>query len=322
MYVHWLDEILAEHEPLVGGKAASLARLRRLGLPVPDGFCISVLAYETLAGSVGVDERAHRLLAGLDVDDLREISSISCRFREPILSAQVPPPVALEASDAYREMGERVGEAAPAVAVRSSATAEDMPDTSFAGQHDSYLGIQGDRALLEHVKRCWASAWNAGSIHYRQARGIDHRGVLMAVVVQHMVRAEAAGVVFTANPVSGDRSEALVNSSWGLGESVVSGLVEADTFVVDKASSSIKARTIGIKETSVEPTDGRGTREVGVPEGLRDAQSLSDRRVAELVGLSRAVEKAYGAPQDIEWAYDGDRFHILQARPITTLGAG
>ena len=322
MYVHWLDQVLAEHEPLVGGKAANLARLRRLGLPVPDGFCVSVRGYEELSGSLGVDELALRLLTGLDVDDLRRLSAISSRVREPILSATVPPPVAREASDAYREMGERVGKTAPAVAVRSSATAEDTPDSSFAGQHDSYLRIQGERDVLEQIKRCWASVWNAGSIHYRHERGIDHRGVQMAVVVQHMVRAEAAGVVFTANPVTGDRSEALVNSSWGLGEAVVSGLVEADTFVVDKASSSIKARTIGIKETSVEPTYGRGTRDVGVPKGLRDAQSLSDRRVAELVDMSRTVEEAYGAPQDIEWAYDGDRFHILQARPITTLGAG
>ncbi len=319
MYIHWLDEIDPEQELLVGGKAKNLARLLRSGIPVPPGFCVNVQAYQDLANRLGFEATARHLLDGLNPDDFRQLSSVSAALQELFLTAESMPRAWQEVAEAYAGLGRKVDSLTPSVAVRSSATAEDLPEHSFAGQHDSYLGVIGHQSTQGRVRQCWASLWNPQAIHYRHTRGIDHYQVSMAVVVQPMIPATCAGVLFTANPVTGNRSEALINASWGLGESVVSGLIEPDTFLVDKASGVVRECTIGTKENLVELENGPGTRETEVPEKLRDQISLTDEEVKELVSLAGAIEEIYQAPQEIEWAYAGNRLYILQSRPITGL---
>ena len=261
-----------------------------------------------------------RFLVDLDPGDLRRLAARSADLRASFLAADLPPDLAQEIHSAYRTLHDMTGAPEPRVAVRSSATAEDLPEASFAGQHDFYLGVLGQTALAESIKCCWVSLWNAQAVSYRQTNGIDHAEVLMSVVVQHMAPSVSAGVLFTANPVSGDTSEMVINASWGLGESVVAGSVEPDTFFVDKGSDSIKARSIGAKESMVELDESSGTIEVAVPPALRQRPSLTDDQVLELGTLAMSIDQNYGSPQDIEWAHDGTRFHILQARPITSLG--
>lgn len=322
MYIHWLNETAAEQAELVGGKGAGLARLVALGLPVPPGFCLSVEAYQRFIESAGLGDSVQHFLMDLDTGDLGALASRSAELQSSFLAANVPVDLGHETDGAYRRLAGLTGDPEPRVAVRSSATAEDLPEASFAGQHDSYLGVVGEMALSEAVKRCWASMWNPQAVHYRHTNEIDHAQSLMSVVVQRMATSVSAGVLFTANPISGDASEMVINASWGLGESVVGGSVDPDTFVVDKVSDLIKSRTIATKESTVEPDFGSGTREVAVPPALQDRPSLTDDQVLELAGLAIGIEEGHGAPQDIEWAHDGTKFHILQARPITSIGPG
>ena len=318
MYIHWLNEIGSEQADLVGGKGAGLARLVDLGMPVPPGFCVSVEAYQRFVEAAGLEDVLQRFLRDLDSADLQSLASRSAELQRSFLAANVPADLAQEIERAYRKLAGLTGDPEPRVAVRSSATAEDLPQASFAGQHDSYLGILGETALRDAVKRCWASMWNPQAVHYRHTNEIDHAHSLMSVVVQHMAPSVTAGVLFTANPISGDPSEIVINASWGLGESVVGGSVDPDTFVVERVSHHVRTRTIATKESSVEPDRGSGTREVAVLPELQNRPSLTDDQVVELASLAIRIEEGHGAPQDIEWAHDGALFHILQARPITS----
>ena len=320
VYIHRLGEIAAEQPELVGGKGAGLARLVALGMPVPPGFCVSVNAYRRFVETASLEDVVRRFLRGLDADDLQSLASQSSELQGSFLAADVPADLGQEIDDAYRTLAGLTGDPEPRVAVRSSATAEDLPGASFAGQHDSYLGILGETALSDAVKRCWASMWNPQAVHYRHTNEIDHAQSLMSVVVQRMAPSVSAGVLFTANPITGDASEMVVNASWGLGESVVGGAVEPDTFLVDKVSDLVKARTVATKKSAIEPDLGSGIREVSVPPALREEPSLTDDQLLELARLAVGIEVGYGAPQDIEWAHDGASFHILQARPITSIG--
>ena len=319
MYVHWLHEIGREQEPLVGGKGANLTRLTRMGVPVPPGFCISVLGYQHFVAAAGLDAPLDRLLTELEAGDRQQVAAKAEELQRLFLTADLPDSIAQEAIAAYRDLGNRTGALQPPVAVRSSGTAEDMAGASFAGQHDSYLSVRGDDSLAQHLKRCWASLWNSHAIHYLHTNRIPHQQVSMSVVVQQMVDAISAGVMFTANPVSGDTSELLINATWGLGESVVSGLVEPDSIILDKSSMAIKTAAIGLKETMVQPAQGSGTVVSPVPSSLQAQPALNEIQVAELARLGLTIEERYGAPQDIEWSRDDQGFHILQSRPVTGL---
>jgi rifampicin phosphotransferase len=298
--------------PLAGGKAANLGELTRAGLPVPPGFCVTTTAYELVAEGAGLD-RTLDDLARTPAEDTERLAELAAEARNALLAAPVPDHVAEAIREAYRALGD----AAP-VAVRSSATAEDLPTASFAGQQDTYLNVVGEESLVEAVRRCWASLWTDRAVSYRATNGIDPRGVRLAVAVQRMVESEVAGVMFTANPLTGRRRQAVIDASPGLGEVVVSGAVNPDHFVVDTRSGQILERRSGDKRVAIRAQRGGGTRRVELEGG--DDLSLTDAQVRALAKLGARVEAHYGEPQDTEWAVDGEgKTWLLQARPITTL---
>jgi rifampicin phosphotransferase len=298
---------------LVGGKGASLARLARAGLPVPGGYHVTTLAYRRFAEAN--DLRAATLAAAGRADPSvpesleRAASEIGALFDQ----APVPEDVAEAIRRAYAELGD-----ATSVAIRSSATAEDLPEASFAGQQESYLNVSGAEAVLDATRKCWASLWTARAIAYRARHGIDSAGVSLAVVVQRMVMAEAAGILFSANPVTGARDEAMITASWGLGEAVVGGKVTPDTVTVAKDTGQVVHRDTAEKQVMTVPTAG-GTTERAVPEDLRRKAVLTDRQTAALAAIAVRIESLYGTPMDIEWTLSQGDLAIVQARPITTL---
>ena len=280
----------------VGGKGANLGEMIRAGLPVPPGFCVTTAAYREAASRSGADA----------------VTNQSDLARDALLHVEIPAEIADAVRAAYGELG-----ADAPVAVRSSATAEDLPFASFAGQQDTYLNIVGEDAVLDAVRRCWASLWTDRAFAYRETNGIDQRTVELAVVVQRMVDADVAGVLFTANPVTGRRREAVIDANAGLGETVVSGAVNPDHFVVDTATGEVLQRTLGDKKVAVRALAGGGTEEVALDSQL---PCLSDDQVRALAVLGDRVERHYGSPQDTEWAIDSDgTLWLTQARPITTL---
>ena len=296
----------------VGGKAANLGETTGAGLPVPPGFCLTTDAYRRAVGTAGL-EAVHGELAATGTADLEALAGLAARARELILGVDVPPEVADAVRDAYSALGTDVP-----VAVRSSATAEDLPFASFAGQQDTYLNVVGADAVLAAVRECWASLWTDRAVSYRATHGISPSTVALAVVVQRMVDAAVAGVLFTANPVTGRRHEAVIDASPGLGEAVVSGAVNPDHFVVDTGSQAILERLPGDKGLAIRSVPGGGTERVALAPD--SAPSLSDVQIRALAALGSRVEGHYGAPQDIEWAIDGaDKLWLTQSRPITTL---
>jgi pyruvate,water dikinase len=298
----------------VGGKGASLARLSAAGLPVPDGFHVTTDAYRQFVQANGLQPGIDSALAGVQAAQPASLDSAAHAIHAAFDRAMMPPEVAAAIGEAY---GQMAGED-PAVAVRSSATAEDLPELSFAGQQDTFLNQRGTTEVLAAVKRCWASLWTARAIGYRARNGIDQRSVSLAVVVQALVPAEAAGILFTANPVDGDRGQVVINAAWGLGEAVVGGRVTPDTLMVDKAGGRILARETADKQVMTSRAAG-GTVTLDTPEALRRAPVLDDWAAAELARLGVRIEALYGQPMDVEWALAGGRFAILQARPITAL---
>ncbi|HEY3683986.1 MAG TPA: PEP/pyruvate-binding domain-containing protein [Streptosporangiaceae bacterium] len=295
---------------LAGGKALNLGVLARAGFRVPPGFCVTTAAYDLATADPGVRAAVAALTGAADGD--ADHTAHAARVRDALTSAPMPAEVAAAVTEAYDGLG------GGAVAVRSSATAEDLPYASFAGQQDTYLGVTGADAVLDAVRRCWASLWTDRAVAYRTANGIDHRSVRLAVVVQEMVAAEVAGVLFTADPLTGRRGRAVVDASPGLGEAVVSGMVNPDHFAVDARTGEVLERVPGDKRVRVRQLASGGTERVEVPPD--DAVCVTDARLAELARTGRAVEEHYGAPQDIEWAVDaGGLLWLTQARPITTL---
>ena len=303
----------------VGGKAANLGELLSAGLPVPDGFCVTTAGYRQVTGAPNAPLPAlagvYAALAagggGLGPDQLEELAATA---RAAILAAPVPAAVSAAVERAYAAMGPDVP-----VAVRSSATAEDLPFASFAGQQDTYLNVVGAPAVLDAVRRCWASLWTERATAYRASLEIDPAGVALAVVVQHMVDAAAAGVMFTANPLTGSRRQVAIDATPGLGEAVVSGAVNPDHFVVDALTGAVLEREVGDKSVEVTALPGGGTGARAVS-AARDTACLADSQVAALVRLGLQAQEHFGAPQDTEWAIDrGGNLWLTQSRPITTL---
>ena len=298
---------------VVGGKGASLARLARAGFRVPPGFHVTTSAYLDFVDQGGLREP---LLAALSAADLSDpasswLSSLrasaSCSLAQPM-----PASTAAAIAAAYASLGGDVP-----VAVRSSATVEDLPGMSAAGQHDTYLNIRGEGAVLDAVKRCWASLWSPRAIGYRARRGVDPGDVSIAVVVQLLVPAEAAGVMFTADPVSGAHDKVVISANWGLGESVVAGEATPDSAVVDRTSGTLVSYQTGSKDTMTVTAD-TGTRSASTPADLRSAQVLTPDQAGELARIGLAIEKLYGQPMDIEWVLAAGELSVVQARPITT----
>ena len=298
----------------VGGKGASLSRLIQAGLPVPDGFHITTAAYRQFVDENELQPRIFAVLTGIDLAQPSTLESASQRIQELFAQAQVPVEVGDAIELAYAELR---GVETP-VAVRSSATAEDLPELSFAGQQETFLNISGIQAVQEAVKRCWASLWTARAIGYRMQHEIDQEAVSLAVVVQELIPAEFAGILFTANPISGQRDEVVINAAWGLGEAIVGGKVSPDTVMAEKQTGKVKQVQIAEKMVMTVRTR-QGTEEQPVPVEKRKERVLSDARVAALVKLARAAEALFGLPQDIEWCWVKGHFFLLQSRPITRL---
>ncbi|MCK1819398.1 phosphoenolpyruvate synthase [Streptomyces sp. XM83C] len=316
-YVRDLREVDASRIADVGGKGAQLGALTRIdGIRVPDGFCVTTDAYRRAVTRTPAVRDLLEELAHTGPDDREGLRVLGARVRRAVEDTPVPDEVAEAVDGALARFADGT-----AFAVRSSATAEDLPTASFAGQQDTYLNVVGADEVLRHIRRCWASLFSDRAVTYRLRNGIDHRAVHMGVVVQRMVLPRAAGVLFTADPVSGHRRTAAVEAAYGLGEALVSGLVGPDVFTV--RDGRVVGRTVGAKQRAVRALPGGGTQEVPVEAGHRDRPALSDAEVLELERLGRRIEAHFGSPQDIEWCLtdDGSRTDvwIVQSRPITNL---
>lgn len=298
-----------------GGKAANLGELIRAGFSVPAGFCVTTGAYVLVAEGAGLEPVLGEL-ATTHAEGSVRLAELAATIRTALLHASLPASCVQAITSAYQELGN--GEPV-AVAVRSSATAEDLPAASFAGQQETYLNIVGVEALLTAVQYCFSSLWTERAVNYRASLGIDPRDVRLAVVVQRMVDAQTAGVLFTANPLTGKRRESVIEANPGLGEAVVSGATNPDHFVVYTSTGEIVERLLSHKRVIIQATPGGGTRKIETDDCATDA-SLSDTEIRELAKLGARVESHFGSPQDIEWACDASRqMFLLQARPITTL---
>ncbi len=322
----WFEELTKDDVPLVGGKNANLGELLRSGIPVPPGFAVTAYAYKRFIEETGIKDKIYEILrekvpsTAAKPEDYIEASK---EIRRLIESTPMPKYIEEEIRRAYRELSKRVGKDEEFVAVRSSATAEDLPGASFAGQQETYLNVKGEDEVVEKVQKCWSSLFTPRAIFYREQKGFAHEKVLISVAVQKMVNSRSAGVMFTIHPVTGDESKIVIEGHWGLGEAVVSGAVTPDEWVVDKETLEIVERRIVEKEWELvrDPETGKTVKRP-IPPERRKAPSLTDEEVKYLAELAKKIEKHYGMHMDIEWAVDRDlkfpeSVFIVQARPET-----
>ncbi|MEM0010380.1 MAG: phosphoenolpyruvate synthase [Candidatus Bathyarchaeia archaeon] len=320
-YILWLDEIGVEDIPLVGGKSANLGEMvRKVGVPVPYGFAVTAKAYEYYIKANGLDEKIAETLRELsDLNDTGTLQRVGATIRKIILSANMPRDLEEEIISAYNELSRKIGEEDPPVAIRSSATAEDLPDASFAGQQETYLNVRGAKEVLEKIKLCYASLFTDRAIFYRAQKGFDHMAVALSAIVQLMVFSKVSGVAFTLDVTTGDRSTVLIEASYGLGEYIVQGKVTPDEYYVRKADLEIVKKIVPKKTVQLTRRPNGGTEEKAVPLELQDKQVLTDEQIKEIAKYAIMIEQYYGKPMDIEWALDErtNKIFILQARPET-----
>lgn len=319
-YVLWFDELRRADVGLVGGKSSSLGELTSsVDVPVPYGYATTAIAYRYFMEKTGQNKKIHKMLQELqDVEDSVELHEVCTKIRESICSATMPEDLAEQIGKAYEELAEKVGEKNPFVAVRSSATAEDLPDASFAGQQDTYLNVTGRDMVIRKVKECYASTFTDRAVYYRAKKNFDHENVALSAAVQMMADAKAAGVMFTVNLATGADDSIMIEGSWGLGEYIVQGTVTPDNFVVDKDSLTITSRRINEKSIELIRKEGGDVEERKVEPERAKAQVISDEQIAQLADYAKRIEKHYGCYMDMEWAVDHkDRLWILQARPET-----
>ncbi len=317
-YVLPLSELKKSDVSIAGGKGANLGEMIAAGFPVPAGFVLTTKAYDAFVQAGGLQQPIADWAGAVVADDPRSGEAAAAEIERLFLEAAVPADIHEALLVAYGELGGDVGQSALPVAVRSSATAEDMPDASFAGQHETYLNKQGEEALLAAVKKCWASLWTARAMAYRRRQKIDPDDVSLAVIVQELVPADVSGILFTANPVTGQRDQLLINATWGLGEAIVGGQVTPDTVLVAKSTWEILSRETATK-TIMTARTGAGTEVQAVPPALQTQPSLADQTAVSLAKLGAAIEAHYQTPMDVEWAIADDKITILQARPISSL---
>ena len=312
----WLEEIRKEDIISVGGKGASLGEMASLGLPVPKAFVVTAQAFRRFLVETHLEEKLVTLFERLDVEDNEALEKAAGHAKQLVMKAEMSAVTKDEIKKAYRKMSD----GNLIVAVRSSATAEDLPDASFAGQQETYLNINGEAALLDSVRKCWASLYGARAIYYRAKQGFDDHTVNIAVVVQQLVHSEKAGVMFTSHPITGE-PQTIIEGSWGLGEAVVSGSVSPDKYVFDQRIEKVIDTLISNKKVEIIADGDHGTKLVDVTPARQDAQVLSDAEVAKLAMYGKIAENHYGIPQDVEWGIVKGTIYILQSRPITTIGA-
>lgn len=319
MYVVKFEDLSKSDIRIAGGKGANLGELTQAGIPVPPGFVVTAQAYEKFMDEAGINDKVMSILEEIDINDTKALQAASKEIKELIIEAPIPEDLVLFIREYYNELCQRVGEDDVDVAIRSSATAEDLPEASFAGQQDTFLHVSGDDEVIEYIRKCWASLFEARAIFYREENNFEHSKVFIAVVVQKMAHADKAGVMFTVNPSTGEEI-ALIEGSWGLGEAVVSGDVTPDNYQVDKKANEIINVTISDKKIMYTNDDKGTSIKVDVPEDLRNKRVLSDEELIELTEMGKRVQAHYGEPMDTEWAFENDSLFLLQARPITTLG--
>lgn len=307
-----LDRVNRTHLPIAGGKGANLGELRQAGFPVPPGFCITTSVYDAVVGQSARMDSFYEKLSLLKAEDNEEIRSLSQRMRQHIIGLPIPDEMIEDILGAWREMG---GD--PVAAVRSSATAEDLPTASFAGQQDTFLNVRGERQLFEAIRQCWSSLFSERAIAYRINSGFDHRSVRLAVIVQRLIVPDVSGVMFTADPITGNRRVISIDASFGLGEALVSGLVNPDLYQVRQGE--IVKKQISCKQSAVCTLAEGGTAVEGIPEQKQKEQALSDEEIVTLARLGERIQAHYGSEQDIEWCLSGGQFYIVQARPITSI---
>jgi pyruvate,water dikinase len=327
--VLWFETLRNNDVPIVGGKNASLGEMIHAGMPVPPGFAVTAYAYEKFINQTGIAKKIYEVIneTVTDPNDPKQYDKASKKIRELIEKTPMPPKIATSIKAAYKELNKRSGVKATFVAVRSSATAEDLPDASFAGQQETYLNVKGPDDLLDKVVKCWSSLFTPRAIFYRNEKGFAHEKVFISVGVQKMVNSRAAGVMFTINPVTGETDEIVIEGNYGLGETVVSGAVNPDDFVVDKATLKIEERRISRKTIMYlrDPNTGK-TVHLDVPKEKQKETCVSDEEIIHLAKLANLIEAHYKKAMDIEWAIDKDlsfpkNIFIVQARPETVWSA-
>ena len=319
MYVKKFEELSKDDIGIAGGKGANLGELTQAGIPVPPGFVVTAQAYEYFMDEAGINDKVMSILEETDINDTKALQAAAEEIKKIIVESPIPDDLVMYIREYYNELCQRVGEDDTDVAIRSSATAEDLPEASFAGQQDTFLHVSGDDEVIEFIRKCWASLFEARAIFYREENNFEHSKVYIAVVVQKMAFADKAGVMFTVNPSTGEEI-ALIEGSWGLGEAVVSGDVTPDNYQVDKRNNEIVNVTISDKKVMYTNDEDGTSVKIEVPEDKRKERVLSDDELIELTEMGKTVQAHYGEPMDTEWAFEKDMLFLLQARPITTLG--
>ena len=317
--ITWFEDLTKADTSIAGGKGANLGEMIRARIPVPPGFVVTAEAYKEFIETTGLSEKIKNILSKTNVDDPKQLEEAGETIRKIIRDAKIPDNIRELIVEHYRKLCDKLGEAEVFVACRSSATAEDLPEASFAGQQETYLNIHGETSVVENVQKCWASLFTNRVIFYREKQKIDHSKVLMSVVIQKMVNSEAAGVMFTVHPITSEKDKIVIESSWGLGESVVSGGITPDRFIVDKNTFKIIDKQISDKKEIMRTRDSETgkTIEIAIPEDKVSAQSLPDDLVIDLAKIGKQIEDHYKFPQDIEWAMENGKLYIVQTRAVT-----
>ena len=320
-FLLWFEQLERKDVDIVGGKSSSLGEMTaKTDVPVPYGFATTAYAYRYFIKESGLEEKMRSILSELtDVENSALLRSVSSRLRDAIMAEKMPQDLQDAIGAAYVELGKRVGEENPYVAVRSSATAEDLPDASFAGQQDTYLNVQGAETIIAKVKECYASCFTDRAVYYREKQGFDHIEVALSAVVQMMVFSKTSGVMFTVNVATGDDNNILIEAAFGLGEYVVQGTVTPDNYTISKHDHKIIDRCVNEQDIMLVRKKGGDCEEVQVPEELRKVQTLTDEQILELADYAKKIEKHYGCYMDMEWGVDErtNKIWILQARPET-----
>lgn len=320
-FLLWFDQLEREDVAIAGGKSSSLGELTsKAGVPVPYGFATTARAYRYFFEKTGLDEEIKNLVGELtDVEDGPILRDVCARIRKAIMEKEMPQDLQDKIAAAYEELGKRVGESNPFVAVRSSATAEDLPDASFAGQQDTYLNVKGAETIVQKVKECYASCFTDRAVYYREKQGFDHLDVALSAAVQMMCFSKASGVMFTVNVATGDDENILIEGAWGLGEYVVQGTVTPDNYTIEKSTCKIIEKNVNAQDIQLVRKAEGDCEEIAVPAEEQNMQKLTDEQIIELAGYAKKIEKHYGCYMDMEWGVDerDGKVYILQARPET-----
>ncbi|MDD4251420.1 MAG: PEP/pyruvate-binding domain-containing protein, partial [Candidatus ainarchaeum sp.] len=315
----WFNEVSMKDVDQVGGKGASLGEMVQNNFPVPNGFVVTSKAYFDFLDEAGIKQKVVLTIDNIDVENTQELETKSKEIRELILKSQMPLEIKSEIVNSYEKLNTKENNGSSTlVAVRSSATAEDLPEASFAGQQETYLNVLGNEDLLLSVRKCWASLFTARAVYYRKKQGFGTKKVGLCVVVQKMIQSDVSGIMFTADPV-GDETKIVVEAGFGLGETVVSGSITPDNYIIDKDSFKIISKKINKQEFMLVKENGVNV-EIKLGENKASMQKFSDEKIIELSKIGKTIEDHYAKPMDIEWGMENNILYIVQARPITTLG--